>query len=85
MKKVTEEDIEKVLEHIRTKLIQRMEKRSNKPHKNRHETLGKLTEEVYEYTIEVKRQNKKQKEELYDIAETALYGILSLKEKKKDG
>lgn len=74
-----EEAIEKTIGVIRKRLQDRVIKRKGQIHSNRHETLGKVTEEYFEYITEVKKQSKKkQRAELYDIADACLFGILSI-------
>lgn len=78
-KKVKVAHIAEVMRDLLERLRKRQVKRKCKPYVNRHEFLGKLTEEVYEVTVAVKKEDDSQMyEEALDVAEACLYFVASM-------
>jgi len=84
MPKVTKQEIEQVLDELILRLVSRIKRRKGKCYSNRHEALGKITEEYHELSDAVRSEKRKDiNDETLDVAEACVYFYASQLAKKK--
>ena len=84
MPKVTKAELEEVLDQAVERLKERIRRRKGKCYVNRHEALGKITEEYLELNDAIRSEKRKGiNSETLDVAEACLYFAASELAKKK--
>jgi NTP pyrophosphatase (non-canonical NTP hydrolase) len=75
---VTDAELERAAAAAYAALKARMQQKGRRPYHGKHEMLGVLTEEYFE-TVEAvhSKQHARIREELLDVAVTAIFGIAS--------
>ena len=81
---ISEEDIDIALKQLCSRLKERMNLRKGKGYYNRHEALGKITEEYMELIHAVTKEKLKPiHSETLDVAESAMYFLITQNVKQK--
>lgn len=77
--KVTKDTIEQVVETFKNKLQEQFNKKGKDCFASSHEILGVITEEYYELIEAIKKGDGDDiRNELYDVAISALFGLMSI-------